>query len=102
MPRAVVFIPNLTPASKYHIVASKVNYSTDSTTPISVANPNPTNPDATVLLQQPTDVTLSIDLTSALTINLTGATIGSNAKLIGQKLIGQNPDVYKKSNQLCG
>ncbi|MFA6082538.1 MAG: carboxypeptidase regulatory-like domain-containing protein [Patescibacteria group bacterium] len=91
-----VFIPNLTPAGNYHIVASKVNYSSDSTTPISVANPSPTNPDATILLQQPTEVTLSIDLTSSLTINITGVVVfGGDAALVGQKLIGQNPDVVK-------
>lgn len=83
----------------YHIVVTKNGYSTDQTYPITVQNPNPTKPDATVVNGQVTQVSFSIDLLSNLNIktldtncqNLNG--VGMN--VLGAKLIGINPDVYK-------
>ncbi|MEJ0021478.1 MAG: ice-binding family protein [Candidatus Doudnabacteria bacterium] len=58
----------------YHIVVTKAGYSTDQTYPITVANPNPTKPDPTIVNSQVTLVSFSIDLFSKLTIKTLGAT----------------------------
>lgn len=83
----------------YRIVVTKSGYSTDRTYPITVDNPNPVNPDATVVSGQVTMVSFAIDLLANLTINtldkfcqpLSG--IGVNVR--GEKLIGTSPNVYK-------
>lgn len=83
----------------YRIVVTKTGYSTGRTYPITVDNPNPINPDATVVSGQVTLVSFSIDLFANLTIKtldkfcqpLSG--IGVNVR--GEKLIGTNPNVYK-------
>lgn len=85
--------------NNYHIVVTKTGYSTDQTYPISVQNPNPTKPDATIVNGQITQVSFFIDLLSNLNIktlnqfcqNING--IGVN--VTGAKLIGTNPDVVK-------
>jgi prepilin-type N-terminal cleavage/methylation domain-containing protein len=87
------------PANSYHIVVTKNGYSTDQTYPISVQNPNPVKPDATVLNGQVTSLTFQIDLLANLTIKtldqycqpLSG--VGVNVK--GTKLIGLNPNILK-------
>lgn len=83
----------------YHLVATKTGFSTDQTYPITVQNPNPIKPDATIVNGQITQVTLAIDLLS----NLTIATVdkfcqpvnGVGINIRGEKLIGLNPTVYK-------
>jgi hypothetical protein len=52
----------------YHVVVTKTGYSSDQTEPISVANPNPTKPYATVVDGVVTQVSFAIDLLSNLTI----------------------------------
>lgn len=86
----------------YHIVVTKTGYSTDQTYPITVQNPNPIKPDATIVNGQVTQVSFAIDLLSNLTIktvdqfcqSLSG--VGINVK--GAKTIGTNPTVYKFDN----
>lgn len=83
----------------YHIVASKTGYSSDQTYPISVGNPNPVKPDATIITGQVTQVSLAIDLVA----NLNIATVdeqcdpvsGVDVNVRGAKLIGTAPDVFK-------
>ena len=86
----------------YRIVVSKPGYSIDTTYPITVSNPNPIKPDATIIDGQVTQITFTIDLLSNLTIrtldsfcqNLSGV----NVNVRGAKLIGSLPDVYKFNN----
>lgn len=88
-----------TGANAYHVVASKAGYSTDQTYPITVANPNPTNPDPTILAGVVTKVPLQIDLLSNLTIrtldSLCQPLNGIGVQTVGAKTIGINPTVYK-------
>lgn len=85
----------------YHITVTKNGYSTDATAPISVGNPNPTKPDATILVGQVTQVSFSIDLLSNLTVRTLdqscGLLSGVNVNVAGAKIIGTNPTVYKYS-----
>ncbi|KKW23510.1 MAG: hypothetical protein UY65_C0001G0002 [Parcubacteria group bacterium GW2011_GWA2_51_12] len=83
----------------YHVVVTKAGYSTDQTHPITLQNPNPLKPDATIVAGQVTEISFSIDLLSNLNIytldrfcqNLNG--IGVNVH--GAKLIGTSPDIFK-------
>ena len=83
----------------YHIVVAKSGYSSDQTYPITVQNPNPIKPDATIVNGQVTQVSFSIDQLSNLTINTYSQTchdlnnVGVNVR--GNKLIGTVPDVFK-------
>lgn len=83
----------------YSVTVTKDGYSTDQTHPISVANPNPVKPDATIVDGQVTQVSFAIDLVSDLTIRTLNATcssisgVGMNVR--GSKLIGTSPDVFK-------
>jgi len=52
----------------YQITVSKANYSTSSSTARTAANPNPTQPNVSVLVGQKTDVSYAIDLLSRLTV----------------------------------
>lgn len=83
----------------YRITTTKTGYSTDSTYPSNVSNPNPTKPDATVVNGVVTQVTFAIDLTSNLTIKTVNETCqgisGVNMNLRGAKLIGTTPSVLK-------
>lgn len=83
----------------YHIVATKPGYSTDQTYPITVQNPNPVKPDATIVNGQVTQVSFAIDLLSDLLIRTLGTSCqnlnGINVNVAGTKLIGTNPDVLK-------
>ncbi len=94
-----VVIPNLPTIAGYHVSVSKGGYSADSTHPISQTNPFPTNPDATIIFQQVTPVTLAIDHTATLIIAPQGIPPGQSitATITGQKLIGTNPDIPKTS-----
>lgn len=85
----------------YRVLVSKNDYSSEQTYASSIANPNPTKPDATVLMQQLTQISFLIDKTS--TINV----FSKNPQCIpvsnvpftisGSKLIGTEPDVLKWS-----
>ena len=85
----------------YRVVVTKDGYSTDQTYPISVQNPNPTKPDATIVNGQVTGVSFSIDLLSSLNIktlsSLCQPLSNINVNVQGSKIIGTNPDVYKYS-----
>lgn len=94
-----VGLPNS--SNSYHVVATKSGYSVDQTYPISVQNPSPTKPDATISNGQVTQISFSIDKQSSL--NLTTADqycqpiSGVGIALQGSKLIG-TPNVLKFSN----
>lgn len=96
---AIVDIP---PAQNaYRIVATKSGYTTDRTYPSSVSNPNPIKPDATVLLQQLTQVSFIIDRVSVINVrskDLQCAAVPDVPfSIAGAKLIGTSPDVLKFS-----
>jgi prepilin-type N-terminal cleavage/methylation domain-containing protein len=88
-------------ANSYHVVVTKNNYSSDQTYPISVSNPNPTKPDATILAGTVTQISFSIDKTSNLTFNILNQfcsplnAIGLDVR--GSKIIG-TPNVLKFDN----
>jgi len=88
--------------SEYNVVAYKTDYSTDQTHPISLQNPNPTKPDATISDGQITQVSFFIDQLSNLTFKALTRSCGEIAntglQVIGSKLIGTSPDVYKFNN----
>jgi prepilin-type N-terminal cleavage/methylation domain-containing protein len=83
----------------YRITTTKSGYSTDATVAISGGNPNPTKPDATVVNGQVTQVSFAIDLLANLTLKTVDQTCqpisGVNMNLLGAKLIGTTPNVYK-------
>lgn len=96
---AIVDVP---PASNsYRIVVTKPGFTTDRTYAPSVSNPNPIKPDATVLLQQLTQVSFVIDKVS--TINVSSKNMQCSPvpnvpfTISGNKLIGASPDVLKFS-----
>lgn len=86
-------------SNAYHVVATKTGYSTDQTYPLTVQNPNPINPDPTILSGVVTNVPLQIDLLSNLTIKTLDSFCqplnGIGVQTIGAKTIGTNPVVYK-------
>jgi len=86
----------------YHIVVTKAGYSTDQTYPISVSNPNPTKPDATIVNGTVTQVSFAIDALSNLTVKTLdtncAAISGIGVNIRGAKIIGTNPIVYKFNN----
>lgn len=85
--------------NSYHVVVTKSGYSTDQTYPVTVQNPNPTKPDATIITGTVTQISFSIDLLSTLNIRTLDSTCqnlnGVGVNVQGAKLIGTNPDVYK-------
>src|SRR3989344_2956872 len=85
----------------YNIIVTKNAYTQDRTYASSVSNPNPTNPDSTVVLQQVTQNSFVIDRTSDLNIrtinNLCEVIPSVPFSINGTKLIGISPDVYKWS-----
>lgn len=86
----------------YHLVVTKTGYSSDQTYPITVENPNPIKPDATIVVGQVTQVSLSIDLLSNLTLKtvneLCAPVSGVPINVRGDKMIGLNPTIYKFNN----
>lgn len=94
-----VGLPNS--ANSYNVVASKSGYSVDRTYPVSVANPNPTKPDATISNGNVTQISFSIDKLSNLvfkTLNQSCAAIpGVGLAVRGSKIIG-TPNVLKFDN----
>lgn len=96
---AVVDVP---PAqNSYRIVTSKSGYTTDRTYATSTSNPNPLKPDATVLLQQLTQISFVIDKVSTINVSSKNMQCASVANvpfnIAGAKLIGTDPDVLKFS-----
>ncbi len=84
----------------YQIIVSKPGYSTDQTYPPGGAgNPNPTDPNATIVAQTVTSATFSIDRLSSLTVNTSDNRCGPIGNepfsFRGGKIIGTNPTVYK-------
>lgn len=85
--------------NSYRIIVTKSGYTTDRTYAASVSNPNPVKLDATVILQQLTQISFVIDKTSS--INLRAITdrctpVGNVPfEINGTKLIGTEPNVYK-------
>jgi prepilin-type N-terminal cleavage/methylation domain-containing protein len=88
--------------NSYRISATEPGFSTDSTTPITVQNPNPVHPDATVASGTITQLTLSIDQLANLNIKTLSSTCqplnGVNLNVSGAKLIGTSPNVIKFNN----
>lgn len=90
---------NLPPAQNtYHVQVSKPGYSSDQTIAVSASNPNPTNPDTSIVTSDVTNVTLAIDRVSSLLVralNQDGCTgLGQvSVRVKGSRLIGQSPDV---------
>lgn len=88
----------------YHIVVTKAGYTTDQTYPITIGNPNPIKPDATIQNGVVTEVSFEIDLFSDLTIRtlnqLCQNVNGVDVNVKGAKLIGTAPDVLKFDQDL--
>lgn len=89
----------------YEITVAKQGYSTDQTYPSGAPqNPNPTKPHASVVLQDVTQVSFSIDRLSTLAVSTVSETcvpVGDvDFHLQGAKLLGTNPDVPKYSQDL--
>lgn len=89
----------------YRIVVTKSGYSTDRTySPNDAVVINPVKIDATVIVQEVTMVTFTIDLVSSLNIsslNTSCSAIGNvDYSLTGSKLISVDPDIYKYSQNL--
>jgi len=86
-------------AQAYRIVVSKTGYSSDQTYSASVNNPNPLVSPATVLGGQLTQTSFIIDKLSHLKIKTLNSACHElpsiNVGVLGQKKIGQNPDVSK-------
>ena len=87
--------------NSYRIITSKSGYTTDRTYAPSVSNPNPSKPDATVLLQQLTQISFVIDKVSTINVSSKNLQCASVANvpfsIAGAKLIGTDPDVLKFS-----
>lgn len=87
--------------NSYRIVVTKSGYTTDRTYASSPSNPNPVKPDATVILQQLTQISFVIDKVS--TINVysrdlqCASVLNVPFSIAGAKLIGTDPDVLKWS-----
>lgn len=93
-------------ANGYKITASKTGYSTDRTYTVGdVANPNPIKSDLTVVVQQISQISFTIDRTSTINFstinNLCVAVPSFNFDMVGDKLIGVTPDVFKYSESLA-
>ncbi len=80
--------------NSYHVVASKAGYSSEQTYASGLGNPNPTKPDVTILTQQVTPLTLSIDHTASLHISsvtpMCAPVGGIHFSLAGTKVVGTN------------
>lgn len=87
----------------YEIIVTKPGYSMDRTYKTgSVGNPNPTKPNATVIIQQLTQISFSIDKLSTITFNSVDSSCSMvpdiDFSLKGAKQIGTN--LYKYSKNL--
>jgi len=88
----------------YHITVTKSDYSSDYTVSSSVSNSNPTKPPSNVASQTVTEISFSIDRLGDLTLNTINpscSAIGSASfNIYGEKVIGNNPAVYKYDQDL--
>jgi len=95
----VKIIDTPTGTEAYYINISKSGYSSDYTVSSSLSNPNPSKPPSTVISQTVTEISFAID--TAGTMNLStlnpSCTAIPNASFYvhGDKVIGNNPTVYK-------
>ena len=87
------------PADDYPITVSKEGYTTDQTISPTPENPNPAKSPASVAAQEVTTISFSIDLVSSLNISsinsVCGAVGNAEFNILGTKLIGTEPDVFK-------
>jgi len=85
--------------NNYRIVVTKAGYSTDQTYPLTLENPNPINPDVTVVDGTVTEVVFQIDLLADLTIltqdSFCQPLSGVDVNVRGSRLIGSLPDIFK-------
>ncbi len=86
----------------YKIIVSKDGYSTEETYPIGEAeNPNPIKPNVTVVVQQITQISFTIDELSTVNVSSINsqcvATPNFDFSISGNKLIGTSPDKFKYS-----
>jgi len=101
-----ILIPNLPPENhnQYHLSVTKNGFSTDTTYPRTPQNPNSTQPDKNVLIQQVTNQILVIDFFSTLTIDLVdpnGNKISDTVVHVeGTKEKWFNPSTFKYSADL--
>mgnify|MGYP001086827294 CR=1 FL=1 len=94
------FIDIPTGTNAYSIEVYKNGYSSDKTYPLGAENnPNPIIPHQTVLANELTTVTFQIDRLSNFNLNFYDnycrGLLNVDFKLQGEKLIGQNPNVFK-------
>jgi len=88
----------------YNITVTKNGYTIDQTIVPSEANPNPTKPPATVISQNITNISFSIDQVSTISLETKNyqcvgiPNIGFG--VVGSKIIGNNPVVYKYNQTL--
>jgi prepilin-type N-terminal cleavage/methylation domain-containing protein len=98
-----VVIPGLPPDSNknYLITASLAGYSTEQTYADPVGAQTPVNPNANILVQQITSVTLAIDRLSTLNVTVVGTdgdpVANQQVTITGSKTTMTNPTVYKYS-----
>jgi len=96
-----VFVANLPPDNQngYNIVVTKQGYSSDYTTSRTTQNPNQTQPDVDVNIQQVTIQTLTIDLLATLVVTVTNEAgtplAGQNIVATSDKITANNPDTPK-------
>jgi hypothetical protein len=94
---AVVDVPP--DSGGYQISATKSGFTTDTTASSTVSNPNPTKPNATVLLQQVTTQSLIIDRLSTPNFSSKDPSCSSvssiDFNMKGSKTIGDSPVIYK-------
>jgi prepilin-type N-terminal cleavage/methylation domain-containing protein len=83
----------------YHITVTKAGYTTDKTVTSSVSIPNPVRPPSSVVAQDVTQISFSIDQVSSLAIQTMDqfCQVAGDVpiNLLGTQLIGTNPDVFK-------
>jgi prepilin-type N-terminal cleavage/methylation domain-containing protein len=88
----------------YHVEVTKNGYSQNSTYAVDVINlPHPVKPDLTIIVEDITEASFSIDLLSSLTINTLNDTCDPvpdiPLSIWGEKLIGTDPDTLKYSSE---
>ncbi|HXV27252.1 MAG TPA: prepilin-type N-terminal cleavage/methylation domain-containing protein [Candidatus Paceibacterota bacterium] len=91
-----------TDSAGYRVTVTKAGYSTDRTYPPGEpSNPNPAKPDLTIVAEQLTVATFSIDVTGDVAFTSRSAVCGTvpgvDFLLTGSKLIGSAPDIPKYS-----
>ncbi len=89
----------------YQIIVTKEGYSTDRTYIVGDSlNPNPIKPNVTVVVQQISQISFTIDRTSSINFSTSNnqcvITPNFNFDLSGNKLIGTSPDTFKYKESL--